>query len=172
MSDELTPRMKGEFTLSPARRAYNSGYYSSPEWKAYMKAYQKEYRRVNKDRLRIEQKRRRQQFRERTNATNRKWRKKNPHKAHEFRLRSKYGISTVEYAALGSACHICGMETFSGRHETHGVATRHIDHDHASGIVRGILCSRCNHGLGNFRDDCDLLTRAIKYLHRHKVAVA
>jgi len=39
-----------------------------------------------------------------------------------------------------------------------------IDHDHNTGIVRGILCQQCNIGLGNFQDNPEILQAAIKYL--------
>lgn len=42
-----------------------------------------------------------------------------------------------------------------------------MDHDHLSGLVRGLLCAQCNRGLGFFRDSVWLLERAIGYLTMH-----
>jgi len=42
-----------------------------------------------------------------------------------------------------------------------------MDHDHASGDFRGMLCDNCNSGLGRFKDDVTRLESAINYLKRH-----
>lgn len=73
---------------------------------------------------------------------------------------SKYGLSEQEFQKLYSnqsgICAICG-----GVDKGKELA---IDHDHKTGKVRGLLCSRCNQGLGLFRDNSDLLTKAVLYL--------
>lgn len=82
---------------------------------------------------------------------------------------ARYGLSIDEglelYEAQGGACAICRAPTAAD--------ALHIDHDHrccaqgSCGIcVRGLLCGRCNLGLGHFEDDPERLAAAIKYLAR------
>lgn len=68
----------------------------------------------------------------------------------------------------GSAtCAICGAES-AGRTSRKGLANRlHIDHDHATGMVRDLLCHHCNLGIGNLRDNIDILRSALAYLEWH-----
>lgn len=74
-----------------------------------------------------------------------------------------YGLTPETHDALlaaqGGVCAIC--------HEPGQVwAERnlHVDHDHETNEVRGLLCGRCNVGLGFFREDTDRMLRAIEYL--------
>ena len=79
------------------------------------------------------------------------------HKRLSYRAR-KYGLEPAEFFRLlheaGGRCQVCGDET----------ASLHVDHDHQTGKVRGLLCSHCNLGIGHFRDDPDRLRAAIAYL--------
>ncbi|MFI7436367.1 endonuclease VII domain-containing protein [Micromonospora haikouensis] len=75
----------------------------------------------------------------------------------EYHLRRRYGVGQKEFDELlaeqGGVCAICG-----------GADPQHLDHDHRTGWVRGILCFNCNGGLGQFRDSPTRLARAITYL--------
>jgi len=81
--------------------------------------------------------------------------------------RYNYGISEDQYQAMlkdqGNACAICGSTEWpAGLHP----GSPHVDHDHSTGVVRGLLCGYCNQGLGMFRDDPERLRAAIRYLER------
>lgn len=93
--------------------------------------------------------------------------------ARDSNLRSslrRYGITLDEYERMvetqGGRCAICGE-----RPDPAGVkaASRlHLDHDHVTGRNRGLLCVRCNPGVGYFRDDPALLRAAADYIDRHR----
>ena len=111
-------------------------------------------------------------FRERTLARNRKWNdqhgkaraaKRRQEEPEWFRLQvnlSAHRITLDQYHALMErqdfGCAICSRP-FEGQ-------TPHIDHNHTTGKARGLLCIRCNTGLGKFLDNPEMLEKASRYL--------
>lgn len=77
------------------------------------------------------------------------------------KLLKAYGITLEQYnnfsAAYDNVCHICSKPCPAKRKLA-------VDHNHKTGLIRGLLCINCNKGLGNFKDDLDLLLKAIEYL--------
>jgi len=74
----------------------------------------------------------------------------------------KYGLSLEEFRAIlrgqGNRCAIC-RATGPG-----GTGDWNVDHDHATGVVRGVLCVLCNLMLGKARDNPEILRMAAGYL--------
>lgn len=75
-----------------------------------------------------------------------------------FDLSSKYNLTDQEFEAIvlaqNNRCLLCDTE----------LTKPHVDHCHSTGRVRGILCYHCNVGLGHFKDNPEVLARAIQYL--------
>lgn len=77
-----------------------------------------------------------------------------------------YGLSAVDYELIKTSqnrvCAICRAPSKQFRNNRE--YDLHVDHDHETGQVRGLLCSKCNTALGLFKDDVALLQSAIEYL--------
>jgi len=124
----------------------------------------KAWHEANKDRTAAVGKAWREANKDRKAATTKVWSEANPERVMHSGLQSKYGISLVDYdemlEAQGRGCAICGKTP-----EAEGRQLA-VDHDHETDEIRGLLCSRCNPGLGMFMDDPELLRSAIAYLER------
>ena len=122
---------------------------------------------------------------------NRKWRKNNPEKIKKyattyavkypikveeknFRTKifflKKLDLSFSEFKKLlikqNFLCALCKKpETL--KHQSGTPRLLCIDHNHKTGAVRGLLCQKCNSGLGFFNDDIDLLEKAVLYLQKY-----
>ncbi len=81
---------------------------------------------------------------------------------YKYHIKAKYGISLDTYEALlqvqNYVCAICGGN---------GKNRLSVDHDHATGKIRGLLCRACNVGIGNLRDSIDIIEKAKLYLIKH-----
>lgn len=76
----------------------------------------------------------------------------------------KYGLQPDDYHAMlakqGGKCAICR----SDKPTLNNKGSFRIDHCHVTGVVRGLLCNKCNAGLGMFGDNPELLAKALQYL--------
>ena len=91
---------------------------------------------------------------------NREYRKNNKDKIRFIQAKSKLGINKADFDRINKiiSCEICGEFN----------KPLHIDHSHSSLKFRGALCNNCNHGIGKFKDDIELLEKAISYLRRYQ----
>jgi hypothetical protein len=92
------------------------------------------------------------------------WKASNPDKVQLYSLKhrlKKYDIPLKEYMALldrsEHCCHVCGKKALKPY-------SLHIDHNHVTGKVRGLLCNSCNLVLGLVRDQPHILYSLIGYL--------
>lgn len=79
---------------------------------------------------------------------------------HYRRVKCNFGLTRDDYDNLSKSqdekCAICGEKELFRRLS--------VDHDHKTGKVRGLLCFDCNTALGKFKDDVEMLKKAISYL--------
>lgn len=91
------------------------------------------------------------------------WRKNNPQKWLAIRLKHRYGITPDQMLATmkkqNHSCAICGTANFNNRGRC-----LDVDHCHATGRVRGMLCSNCNAAIGLMKDNPSVLRAAATYL--------
>lgn len=98
----------------------------------------------------------------------RKWQHKgDAQRDHHFRRKYGIDVETFElyWHAQHGKCEICkGYMVRPLKQRGQPLNTACVDHDHKTGKMRALLCSRCNKGLGFFEDDINRLERAKKYL--------
>jgi hypothetical protein len=122
--------------------------------------YDKEYYKANREK-KIEQVRKyREDNLEKTRESSRNTRRKYKRELRNTKTIKLYGITLTEYEGMVNAqkgcCTICGSLKNN---------ELVIDHNHLTGKFRGLICATCNSGLGFFKDDAELLKKAISYLN-------
>ena len=129
-----------------------TGYRVTPE----RKARQAEYQKANAQRIRV------------NNRATANARRKDPaYRQHERDMHfiRLYGVTREELSEKqGGRCAICGVEF-----ATLDPQLWHVDHCHASGVTRGLLCQGCNTALGKFNDSAELLRKAADYVEQFEV---
>lgn len=106
-----------------------------------------------------------QNNKERHLAKNAEWARNNPDKVRNKQLRYKYGITLEDFNKMlleqEGKCAICSSP-HAGRN-----GTFNVDHCHATGKVRALLCHDCNTALGKFKDNPDLMRKAADYIEKY-----
>jgi len=120
----------------------------------------------------FEQKRREILQKERQEAHNKAYKEKYPDYERNHSLKKKYGISLEIFNQMlevqKGLCAICNKPELDIVKATGKTKPLSVDHCHAKGHVRALLCRACNHGLGNFKDNPDLLLAAAAYLTKYE----
>jgi hypothetical protein len=128
------------------------------------------YRKEHRDRLLECQKKRRdanpEPFRRRSREYHHAHRQERLLAMREWKRKKVYGLSPELFEEMfqkqGYSCAICKKNI------SNSTRNQHVDHDHATGKVRGILCSCCNVGIGQFEDDIRRMELAISYIKSHR----
>lgn len=87
-------------------------------------------------------------------------------------LQKKFGITALEYDAKNAEqnglCAICGRPETDIHHKTGEPQRLAVDHDKKTGRVRGLLCAKCNKGIGSLMHNISILKSAIAYLEKYE----
>ena len=96
------------------------------------------------------------------NEKRRPTRKQYKDRDRNWRLKTMYGITLEDFNLMfnlqNKVCKLCGSDKSDKNNFV-------VDHCHKTGKIRGILCSYCNRALGMFKDDPEILTKAIRYIN-------
>ena len=130
----------------------------------YRASYNLEWKEGNREKLRTKSKNYYESNRGTVAEKNKIYREENKEKIRGQKLSYKYGVSLATYNYMyekqNGLCYICGKEQ-----------TRRplcVDHCHETGVVRHLLCDRCNLVLGSVKDDSTLLIDMASYLKEFK----
>jgi hypothetical protein len=126
------------------------------------KAYQIKWRSENGEKIRAAARRRHSLKVGAFRAKNKAWRDSNPIQMSDLKRKYRYGLTVEDYRSMLDAqnweCLGCSV-SFT-------MKSPHVDHDHTTGKVRGLLCRRCNSALGMAKDDPNILRSLIAYLEQ------
>lgn len=120
---------------------------------------------LDKERMRKWRERNPERSRAIANARQKRLYAKDPIKARHAQYRYFYGITPEDFQAMlekqGGVCAICAEPPPAD-------TLLHVDHDHDTGAVRGLLCRGCNSGIGFFKDSERAMLKAIEYIRAAK----
>jgi hypothetical protein len=128
--------------------------------KAYLKEYHKKWYEKNKEK-------RLKQIESYQETKSDEWRKLIGQKHH---LKTRYNLTPSEYDEMAKSqnykCAICSKDVSENIRAGKQIALS-VDHNHATGALRELLCMKCNYGLGYFNDNNEVLIKAAEYVKKH-----
>ena len=170
-----------------ATKAYNKAYYEKnkeelraknkayrEKIKAYKKTWNKAYYEKNKEKINARNKAYREKnkekikaYREKNKEKIRAYTEKYKEKHYANQLKRLYGLELHEYNLMFTEqkgkCACCGS------HQNELTKKFAVDHDHDTGLIRGLLCSNCNTAIGRLGDNIEGLMKALNYLEKHEL---
>ncbi len=137
--------------------------------KERLKPIQNKWYLDNRERLLTLRKLRYENNKEQHKLASKAWALANPGRIKELsrsrNLQRNFGLTTEDYNAMLNKqlnrCDICN------RHKTDFKQALSVDHCHATGKIRALLCHNCNKGIGLFKENTAALLNAVAYLKRH-----
>lgn len=104
---------------------------------------------------------------QRSRAQNKKWKKENHETYKNSQLKCDYGITLEDYRVLeenqGFICAVCKEPKKENKKYFH------VDHNHTTGKVRGLLCSGCNTALGSLKENTTIMRNLIEYVEHYEM---
>lgn len=157
-----------ELTAKEKKKAYNKIYHAAHYRanKEQIIKQRKTYYDSNAEKCRAASKTRYEANREQRLAYAKEYVKENKDLIKSDKLRRSFGIDLDQYNKLlelqQQCCAICDT------HRSKLKRALAVDHDHNTGVIRGLLCDPCNLGIGKLRDSIQLIQNALDYLTHHE----
>ncbi len=141
-------------------------YKSREEYKEERKKHDRKYYKNNTERWRDYVSRNREKVRE----NKRRYGQENKERLKDLRLQKEFGISLEQYNKIlldqNNVCAICGNPETKRDKKYNTLKSLAVDHNHSSGIVRGLLCSGCNLAIGSIKENIESAKNLVVYLEK------
>ena len=164
MQSKYCPKCETNKPISEFRkRSKNSKYIQS-----YCKSCESDY---NK-RYKIQHAKWKKENSDKQLGYSRKWKKKNQKKCYCYNtvLARNFNLTVEEFAKLYDSLYMKqqGCCVICGRHQSELNEKLGVDHNHSTGQIRGLLCNKCNTGIGMLQDSAEVCSAAAEYLRMSK----
>lgn len=126
------------------------------------KIYAKEYYNNNIEKIKL------YYSQEHIKKKNKENKRKNSILIRERRLKKNWNLTIMEYNKMFDDQHGCCA--ICNTHQSKVKKSFSVDHNHATGKIRGLLCNTCNTSLGGFKDDINIIFKAIEYLKKYQIS--